>query len=140
MINRLLLSVRSACLKTSRQPCQFIALLAVATLVSCDRGVASKQTNTQTRTAQSASQNVSGPAAAVQTTTYQGVGVVKSMNPKFPYIEIDHQEIKGLMEGMTMEFYVKDTSLLQGLAAGDHIEFTIESGVGGLKITAIKKI
>lgn len=134
MINRLLLSVRSAFLKVSTQPHQFIALLAVAALVSCDRGVANK------RTSQPASQNVSGPAAAVQTRTYQGVGVVKSINPKFPSIEIDHQEIKGLMEGMTMDFYVKDKSLLQGLAAGDHIEFNIESGVGGLKITSIKKI
>ena len=41
---------------------------------------------------------------------------------------------------MTMEFHVQDRSLLQGLAAGDHIEFNIESGVGGLKITAIRKI
>ena len=129
MIDRLLLSVRSICLRASTQPHQFIALLAFTAILSCDRGVA-------TRT----SQRVSGPAAAVQTTTYQGVGVVKSMNPKFPSIEIDHQEIKGLMEGMTMEFYVQDKSLLQGLAAGDHIEFNIESGVGGLKITAIKKI
>lgn len=131
MINALLLSVRSACLKASSQLLQFIALLAVAILVSCDRGA---------RTAQPAAQNVSGPAAAVQTTTYQGVGVVKSMNPQFPSIEIDHEEIKGLMAAMTMEFYVKDKSLMQGLAAGDHIEFTIEYGVGGLKITAIKKI
>ena len=124
-------SMRSACYKAEKQ---FIVLLAVAMLVSCDRRVVNK------RTAQPASQNVSGPAAAVQTTTYQGVGVVKSLNPQFPSIEIDHQEIKGLMEGMNMEFYVKDKSLLQGLAAGDHIEFTIEHGVGGLKITAIKKI
>ena len=129
MINRLLVSVRSICLRALTQPGWFIALLAFAAIVSCDRGVA-------TRTAQP----VSGPAAAVQTTTYQGVGVVKSVNPKLPSIEIDHEEIKGLMEGMTMEFHVRDKSLLQGLAAGDHIEFNIESGVGGLKITAIRKI
>src|SRR6266550_6714363 len=100
MINRLLVSVRSICLRASTQPLQCIALLAVAVLVSCDRSV------------QPVSQKVSGPAAAVQTTTYQGVGVVKSVNPKFPSIEIDHQEIKGLMAGMTMEFYVQDKSLL----------------------------
>jgi Cu(I)/Ag(I) efflux system periplasmic protein CusF len=137
MISKLLLSVRSDCLKASTQGCRCIALLAVATLISC---VTNKQTTTQTGSSQPASQNVSGPAAAVQTTTYQGVGVVKSVNPKLPSIEIDHQEIKGLMEGMTMEFHVRDKSLLQGLAAGDHIEFNIESGVGGLKITAIRKI
>lgn len=82
----------------------------------------------------------SGPAAAVATTSYQGDGRVMSTNPKFPSIEIDHQEIKGLMPAMTMEFFVKDKSLLDGLKAGDHIEFTIDNGVGGLVITKIKKL
>ena len=76
----------------------------------------------------------------MQTTTYHGVGVVKVTNVKLPSIEIDHQEIKGLMPAMTMEFYVKDKSLLEGLKPGDHIEFTIENGVGGIKITAIRRL
>jgi Cu/Ag efflux protein CusF len=84
--------------------------------------------------------SVTGPAAAVQTKTYHGVGVVKSIDLKRPSIEIDHQEIVGLMEAMTMEFYVKDQSLLAGLSPGDHIEFTIENGVGGIKITAIHRL
>jgi len=45
-----------------------------------------------------------------------------------------------LMPAMTMEFYVKDKSLLGGLQTSDRIEFTIENGVGGLKITEIRKI
>ena len=81
----------------------------------------------------------SGPAAAVATTSYQGEGQVISLKPKLPSIEIDHQEIKGLMPAMTMEFYVKDKSLLDGLNAGDRIEFTIDNGVGGEVITKIKK-
>ena len=85
-------------------------------------------------------QKVTGPAAAVQTTTYQGVGVVKATDVKRPSIEIDHQEIKGLMPAMTMEFYVKDKSLLDGCKAGDRIEFTLENGVGGIKITAIRRL
>ena len=44
------------------------------------------------------------------------------------------------MPAMTMEFYVKDKSLLQGLKAEDKVNFTIENGVGGLKITAITKL
>jgi len=83
---------------------------------------------------------ISGPEAAVQTTTYQGVGMVKATDVKRPSIEIDHQEIKGLMPAMTMEFYVKDKSLLEGCKAGDRIEFTIENGVGGVKITAIRRL
>jgi len=79
------------------------------------------------------------PAATVETKTYHGVGVVKAMNPKKLVIEIDHEAIPDLMPAMQMAFYVKDKSLLQGLKRGDRIEFTLENGVGGLKITAIEK-
>lgn len=82
---------------------------------------------------------VSGPAAAVATTTYQCEGRVIAFNPKHPSIEIDHQEIKDLMPAMKMEFYVKDKSLLDGLKAGDQIEFSLDNGVGGLVITKINK-
>ena len=81
-----------------------------------------------------------GPAAAVATTSYQGEGKVISLTPKQPSIEIDHQDIKDLMPAMTMEFYVKDKSLLDGLNPGDHIKFTIENGIGGLKITQITRL
>jgi Cu/Ag efflux protein CusF len=83
--------------------------------------------------------NVSSPAPTVETKTYQGVGVVKSLNPKQPSIEIDHEAIKDLMPAMQMSFYVKDKSLLQDLKPGDRIAFTLENGVGGLKITEIRK-
>lgn len=82
---------------------------------------------------------VSGPAAAVQANSYQGVGVVKSLDPKGPAIEIDHEEIVGLMPAMQMEFPVTEASLLNGLAVNDHIDFTIVDNTGEMKITAIKK-
>jgi Cu/Ag efflux protein CusF len=76
----------------------------------------------------------------VQTTTHQGVGMVKALNRDVPSIEIDHEEIKGLMPGMQMEFHVKERSLLDGLAVGDRIESTVEQEIGGLKVTAIRRI
>ena len=84
----------------------------------------------------------SGPAAAVQTTTHHGVGIVKSIkaDAKQPSIEIDHEDIPDLMPAMLMEFYVRDRSLLNGINPGDRIDFTMENGVGGLKITEIKKL
>ena len=82
---------------------------------------------------------VSGPAAAVQEHSYQGVGIVKAVNPKLPAIEIDHQDIVGLMPAMQMEFPVTDASLLNGIAVNDRIDFTIVNGTGEMKITAIKK-
>ena len=106
------------------------ALLPIATITVCNYDRGQKEDGQR---------NVSGPAAAVETTTYPGVGVVKSINLKRPSIEIDHEDIKGLMPAMTMEFYVKDKSLLDGIRPDDRIEFTLENGVGGLKITEIKK-
>jgi len=103
-------------------------VIVVAAFCSCNSGLANKD------------KQASGPAAAVQTKTYRGVGVVKGLNPKVPSIEIDHEEIKDFMPAMQMEFHVKDKSLLDGLAIENKIEFTIEYGVGGMKISAIKKM
>ena len=82
-----------------------------------------------------------GPAAAVQTNSYQAVGVVKKLypNPKAPAIEIDHGDVEGLMPAMQMEFPVTDASLLSGIAVNDQIDFTIETVAGQMKVTAIKK-
>ncbi|HEY6806696.1 MAG TPA: copper-binding protein [Pyrinomonadaceae bacterium] len=81
-----------------------------------------------------------GPAAAVQTRTYMAVGTIKAIDPTTPSIEINHEDIKGLMPAMQMQFHVKDKTLLDGLATEDRVSFTIESGVGGLKIVAIHKL
>jgi Cu/Ag efflux protein CusF len=73
-----------------------------------------------------------GSEAAVQTNTYVGVGTVTGLDPKVSMIEIDHEDIKGLMPAMQMQFHLKDKSLLNGIKVGDRIEFTVERGVGGM--------
>ena len=82
-----------------------------------------------------------GPAAAVQTNSYQGVGVVKKVftNPKAPAIEIDHGDIDGLMPAMQMELPVTDAKILNGIAVNDHIDFTIVAAAGQMKVSEIKK-
>ena len=90
-------------------------------------------------TTQSGSSTAAGPAAAVQTNSYHGVGIVKSINPKAPAIEIDHGDIEGVMPAMQMEFPVTDASLLNGIAVNDQIDFTVEDAAGVLRVTAIKK-
>jgi Cu/Ag efflux protein CusF len=80
-----------------------------------------------------------GPAAAVASNHYQGVGVVKAIDSKAPAIEIDHGDIDGLMPAMQMEFPVTDASLLNGIAVNDRIDFTIEAAKGEMKVSAIKK-
>lgn len=83
----------------------------------------------------------SGPAAAVQTNSYHGAGIVKHVytNPKAPAIEIDHGDIDGLMPAMQMEFPVTDPKLLDGIAVNDRIDFTIEAAAGQMKVSAITK-
>jgi Cu/Ag efflux protein CusF len=105
-----------------------VYLLALTLLVSCSSKTAHKDSEPE------------GPAAAVQTKTYVGVGTVKSIDSKMPAIEISHEDIKGLMPAMQMQFHVKDKELLEGLATEDRVTFTIENGVGGLKIVAIHKM
>jgi protein SCO1/2 len=107
-----------------------IVLLALTLLTACGSKAPTNQANTPTP---------SGPAAAVQSNTYQGVGVVKSLNPKAPAIEINHGDIEGLMPAMQMEFPVTDASLLNGIAVNDQIDFTIEDKAGVMRVTAIKK-
>jgi Cu/Ag efflux protein CusF len=108
-----------------------IACLALMLLAACGGNKAPAT--------QSSSPTPSGPAAAVQSNSYHGVGVVKSLNPKGPAIEIDHGEIEGLLPALQMVFPVTDANLLTGIAVNDRIDFTIENGPSEMKVTAIKK-
>ena len=108
---------------------------ALIVLSGCGAPPSNKQSTTQSPP------TATGPAAAVQTNSYQAVGVVKNLypNPKAPAIEIDHGDVEGLMPAMQMEFPVKDASLLSGIAVNDKIDFTIETVAGQMKVIAIKK-
>ena len=55
-------------------------------------------------------------------------------------VTIDHQDIPGLMAAMTMTFAVKDRAVLEGVEAGDAIEFTLVRSADGLHITRIRRI
>ena len=70
---------------------------------------------------------------------HHGVGVIKKVNPQDPSIMIDHEEIKDYMAAMTMEYYVKDRSLLDSIRPGDKVDFTIEDKQGVVVVSEIKK-
>jgi Cu/Ag efflux protein CusF len=55
-------------------------------------------------------------------------------------VTIDHQDIPGLMSAMTMAFEVREPAVLQGIAAGDAVEFTLVRDAKGLHVTRIRKI
>ena len=71
---------------------------------------------------------------------YFGTGVITIINLKEGWIEIKHAEIKGLMPAMTMEFLVKQNSLLNDVQVGDRVDFTVVETRKAEYITELKKI
>jgi len=71
--------------------------------------------------------------------SYSGLGVVRLVNPEEGWLEIDHEEIKGFMAAMQMEWSVRDKALLKSVRVGDRVNFTIEDDNGTEVITELKK-
>jgi protein SCO1/2 len=69
----------------------------------------------------------SAPAtdAAVTNQTYSVHGVVQAIPPDHRHATIKHEKISGYMAAMTMDFSVRDTNALTGIAPGDEIAFTL---------------
>ena len=121
---------------------KYALLVALACLISFS--VSCKQTSSTTTPAPSPTpQNLKPIGVApppVIGKPYPGKGVVKLINRKEGWIEIDHEDIVDLMPAMEMEWSVEKSSLLDNLKVGDKINFTVvETGKGEI-ITAIKKI
>jgi Cu/Ag efflux protein CusF len=70
---------------------------------------------------------------------YRGSGVVRIINIKEGWIEIDHKEIVGLMPAMEMEFWVKDKSLFNRVHVGDQVDFAVVETGKGEYLTELKK-
>lgn len=71
--------------------------------------------------------------------TYSGVGIIRAINLKEGWFEIDHEEIPGFMAAMQMEWSVKDRSMLTSVSVGDKVNFKVEDNNGTEVVTEIKK-
>jgi Cu/Ag efflux protein CusF len=67
-----------------------------------------------------------------------GEGEVVATAPKAGQIVLEHGEIAGFMEAMTMGYRIDPPSLLAGLEQGDRVRFTID--VERRAIIAIEKL
>jgi Cu/Ag efflux protein CusF len=56
-----------------------------------------------------------------------GVGKIIAVLPQSQEVVIAHDEIKGVMEAMTMGYKVSSRSLLKGIKSGDKIRFTLDT-------------
>ena len=66
------------------------------------------------------------PAEQAASQRVVGEGEVVATVPNASQIVVEHGEIKGFMEAMTMGYRVDPPSLLAGLEEGDKIRFTID--------------
>jgi protein SCO1/2 len=73
------------------------------------------------------------------TGTFVGRGVVKDIRPHERQVVIAHEAIPGFMEPMTMAFEVKEERLLEGIASGQTVTFTLEKTPDSLYLTAVSR-
>jgi Cu/Ag efflux protein CusF len=67
------------------------------------------------------------PSVQASQHTVVGEGKVVAVVPGSSQIVVDHKEIKGFMDAMTMGYRAEPPSLLEGVQAGDTIRFTIDT-------------
>jgi mono/diheme cytochrome c family protein len=67
-----------------------------------------------------------------------GEGIVIAVRPEKQQIVLEHGEIKGFMEAMTMGYKINPASLLTSVKPGDKVRFTIDTNARA--ITKIDKV
>lgn len=80
-----------------------------------------------------------GSSAKDAARVYDIQGKVVSLDPARKVVELDHEDIPGLMKAMTMEFAVEDARLLDGLKPGDGVKGQLRVESGQYVITALAK-
>lgn len=81
-----------------------------------------------------------GFGPAVLGRPYPGTGIIKIVNRKEGWVEIDHEAIKDLMPAMTMEFWVRDPSLMKDIRVGDKVDFVVVEDSKGEFLTELNRV
>lgn len=77
-------------------------------------------------------------SASAAADVYEAHGVVKSADPAAKTVTIEHDDIPGLMMGMTMTFSVSDPDVLRGVEPGQVVDFRVRQDEGGYVVTEIR--
>ena len=67
-------------------------------------------------------------------------GIVRSVIPKLGAVFLTHEAMPGLMDAMTMGFEAEEPKMLDGLAPGDPVRFTVRKDGERLVLVAIEKL
>ena len=76
--------------------------------------------------------------AAAEGEGYAAHGTVESVDAAAGTVTIDHEDIPGLMMGMTMKFEVSDPKVLVGVAPGHVVDFRVRKDGERYRVTMIR--
>ena len=109
----------------------FIAAAVSIAAISCGSGQAVNNSAPKAGTAITSSPSPVMSPTPVPTSTvpkngdYDSKGVVTKINLEGGSVELNHEEIKGVMPAMQMEFFVSDKKMLAPLKVGDKVDFVL---------------
>jgi len=122
-------------------PVWLLVLVSTALGLSCRPQRQPGKTVAPTPTPQSVAQlNPPGFPPTVLGKPYPGKGIVKIINLKEGWVELEHEDIKDLMPAMTMEFWVRNPSLMTQVRVGDKVDFVVVEDSKGQYLTELKKV
>ena len=107
-----------------------VAFAACALLTACNKQttVAPASTNQTSAEAAAPDDKATSPYAKTNTVrAFSTRGLIRSIAPDMKTMVVRHEDIPGFMPKMTMEFDVRDTNEVRGLAAGDTITFFVKA-------------
>ena len=116
-----------------------LIILPLLPITSCQKQKPGAQITRPTPATATSGPRPPGYPPPVMNQPYPATGVVVLINRKEGWIEINHEEIKGLMPAMQMEFWVKDKSLFDNVKAGDRIDFAVVETETGEYLTELKR-
>ena len=71
---------------------------------------------------------------------YEGRGAAIEIDATARTITLDHEEIPGLMKGMTMTFAVSPEVDLDAVAVGSEVDFRLTDDASALTVTQIRAV
>jgi len=126
-----------------RESLIFVAATLLGLLVGCGEKPAPNERPMPSLSASSSPLPTASPLPtslpAPKNGDYPAKGKVTKINNELGSVELDHEDIPGLMPPMIMEFYVDDKAVLKQIAVGDQVNFVIRYKDGQETISKISK-
>ena len=115
-----------------------VVLLAFGLVCAC--GQAPQANNSTANRSAAPSPSVAATPVIPKDGDYPAKGVVTKINTEMGSVEINHEDIPGVMPPMTMEFFVADKKTLTGLKIGDSVDFVLRYKHPTETIVSITKV